>query len=211
MSSTASQAGQQQQDVDRLAAAEARAAQAEAAAASLRQRIEDSSGTHSPTCPAVCGAELGDRCCDASGFFDWFVTVIFVAAVDGLRAELQAAAAEAEAARSAAAKAEADMEDLASAFQVHCCPATHADAVETRYRGAGSCIFQLEKCLEPARSAVPRPLQGLESHAGQLEAELRQARARAGPSPPGAANSVAAGTPLAAGCSAHFVSSAIAV
>jgi hypothetical protein len=46
--------------------------------------------------------------------FDFCLT----AAVDGLRAELQAAAAEAEAARTAAAKAEADMEDLANAFQV---------------------------------------------------------------------------------------------
>jgi hypothetical protein len=46
------------------------------------------------------------------------VSVNLTAAVDGLRAELEAAAAEAEAARSAAAKAEADMEDLAGAFQV---------------------------------------------------------------------------------------------
>ena len=49
------------------------------------------------------------------------MTAPLAAAVDGMRAELQAAAAEAAAARSAAAKAEADMEDLAGAFQVPCC------------------------------------------------------------------------------------------
>jgi outer membrane murein-binding lipoprotein Lpp len=59
------------------------------------------------------------------------VTVNFIATVDGLRAELEAAAAAAEAARSAAAKAEADMEDLAGAFQVQYCPATGARAVES--------------------------------------------------------------------------------
>jgi predicted nucleic acid-binding Zn-ribbon protein len=59
------------------------------------------------------------------------------AEADELRGALQAARAETESARVAAAKAEADMEDLAGAFQ------------------------------------------GLESHAVQLEAELRDARSQA--------------------------------
>jgi hypothetical protein len=56
MSSTsASRAGgqQSQQDAGRLAAAEARAAQASAAAATLRQRLDESSGKRSVACSTV--------------------------------------------------------------------------------------------------------------------------------------------------------------
>lgn len=107
-SAAAGQGPQQIQNSEQLAAAVARAAQAEAQVAALRERLDQTS-----------------------------------AVVDGLRAELQAAREQAEAARGAAAKADADMEDLANAFQ------------------------------------------GLESHAVQMEAELRDARAQPPAQQPG--------------------------